>query len=61
MKNEAHARIKINQLLYEAGWRFFDNEQGTIYQAPLINKKTENIELLNTVSKVILDKQTTDL
>ncbi|WP_343586003.1 DEAD/DEAH box helicase family protein [Flavobacterium sp.] len=29
MKNEAHARIKINQLLSEAGWRFFDNEQGT--------------------------------
>lgn len=28
MKNEAHARIKINQLLQEAGWRFFDNEQG---------------------------------
>jgi type I restriction enzyme R subunit len=28
MKNEAHARIKINQMLSEAGWRFFDNEQG---------------------------------
>lgn len=28
MKNEAHARIKINQLLSEAGWRFFDNEHG---------------------------------
>jgi type I restriction enzyme R subunit len=28
MKNEAHARIKINKLLEEAGWRFFDNEQG---------------------------------
>lgn len=28
MTNEAHARIKINQLLQEAGWRFFDNEQG---------------------------------
>ncbi len=25
-KNEAHARIKINQLLQEAGWRFFDDE-----------------------------------
>mgnify|MGYP003526198182 CR=1 FL=1 len=24
MSNEAHARIKINQLLAEAGWRFFD-------------------------------------
>lgn len=29
MKNEAHARIKINQLLEEAGWRFFDNKEGT--------------------------------
>jgi type I restriction enzyme, R subunit len=28
MKNEAHARIKINQLLEEEGWRFFDNEEG---------------------------------
>ena len=28
MKNEAHARIKINQLLTEAGWKFFDNEEG---------------------------------
>ncbi len=25
---EAHARIKINKLLEEAGWRFFDNEEG---------------------------------
>ena len=28
MKNEAHARIKINKLLEEAGWRLFDDEQG---------------------------------
>jgi type I restriction enzyme, R subunit len=28
MKNEAHARIKINKLLEEAGWRFFDNDEG---------------------------------
>lgn len=28
MKNEAHARIKINQLLSEAGWRIFDSEKG---------------------------------
>ncbi|MEQ8926950.1 MAG: DEAD/DEAH box helicase family protein [Fulvivirga sp.] len=28
MKNEAHARIKINKLLEEAGWRFFDTEEG---------------------------------
>lgn len=25
---EAHARIKINKLLEDAGWRFFDNEKG---------------------------------
>jgi len=29
MNNEAHARIKINHLLEEAGWRFFDNGQGS--------------------------------
>ncbi len=28
MNNEAQARIKINQLLTEAGWKFFDNEAG---------------------------------
>jgi len=28
VKNEAHARIKINKLLEEAGWRFFDSEKG---------------------------------
>ncbi len=25
---EAHARIKINRLLEEAGWRFFDDANG---------------------------------
>lgn len=28
LQNEAHARIRINQLLTEGGWRFFDNEEG---------------------------------
>lgn len=28
LKNEATARIRINNLLEEAGWRFFDNEKG---------------------------------
>ncbi|KAF0235950.1 MAG: type I restriction enzyme R [Prolixibacteraceae bacterium] len=28
LQNEAHARIKINQLLDEAGWRFFGNHEG---------------------------------
>ncbi|MDD3685200.1 MAG: DEAD/DEAH box helicase family protein [Bacteroidales bacterium] len=27
LQNEAHARIKINQLLEEAGWRFFDTAE----------------------------------
>lgn len=26
--NEAHARIRINKLLEEAGWRFFDSKEG---------------------------------
>jgi type I restriction enzyme R subunit len=28
VQNEAHARIKINKLLEEAGWRFFDSKEG---------------------------------
>ncbi|TVR82963.1 MAG: hypothetical protein EA412_01195 [Chitinophagaceae bacterium] len=28
MNNEAHARIKINRLLEEAGWRFLDGDGG---------------------------------
>jgi len=28
MQKEAKARIKINQLLQDAGWRFFDNKKG---------------------------------
>lgn len=28
MAKEAKARIKINKLLEEAGWRFFDDENG---------------------------------
>ena len=30
MKNEAKARIKINKLLEEAGWRFFDDENDPV-------------------------------
>ncbi len=29
MKKEAKARIKINKLLEDAGWRFFDSEEGS--------------------------------
>lgn len=28
LEKEALARIKINKLLEDAGWRFFDNEKG---------------------------------
>jgi len=28
MQKEAKARIKINNLLQQAGWRFFDDENG---------------------------------
>jgi type I restriction enzyme R subunit len=29
VKNEAHARIKINGMLEESGWRFFDTDKGS--------------------------------
>ena len=29
LNNEAQARIKINRLLEEAGWRFFDDDLGS--------------------------------
>lgn len=29
MNNEAHARIKINKLLEDSGWRFFDTDKGS--------------------------------
>lgn len=28
MQKEAKARIKINELLQNVGWRFFDSEKG---------------------------------
>jgi type I restriction enzyme R subunit len=47
MAKEAKARIKINKLLEEAGWRFFDSEQGSA-----------NVTLENTVkiTKTCLDE-----
>ncbi|MHC4692228.1 MAG: DEAD/DEAH box helicase family protein, partial [Planctomycetota bacterium] len=47
MPKEAKARIKINKLLEEAGWRFFDNDKGRA-----------NIELENNVkiTKTHLDE-----
>jgi len=29
MQKEAKARIKINNILQESGWRFFDDEKGS--------------------------------
>ncbi len=46
MSKEAKARIKINRLLEEAGWRFFDNK-----------KKQSNILLEHRTKKAIYDNQ----
>ncbi|MCK5243411.1 restriction endonuclease subunit R, partial [bacterium] len=39
MPKEAKARIKINKLLEEAGWRFFDSNQGRANIALEVNVK----------------------
>lgn len=39
MQKEAKARIKINELLQNAGWRFFDNEKGKANIALELNVK----------------------
>ena len=46
MKKEAKARIKINNLLQEAGWRFFDDEEGSsnIQMEPNIKIKEKDID-----------------
>ncbi|MBU0710436.1 DEAD/DEAH box helicase family protein [bacterium] len=46
MSKEAKARIKINQLLEEAGWRFFDNEKGpaNIQLETTVKYKPEDVE-----------------
>ncbi len=30
LQNEAHARIKINSILDDAGWKFFDNQEVSV-------------------------------
>lgn len=44
MAKEATARIKINKLLEEAGWRFFDTDEGraniSLENNVKINQKT---------------------
>lgn len=48
MKKEAEARIKINKLLEEAGWRFFDNADGfaNIRLEPNVKLKQVDIDEL---------------
>ena len=46
MQKEAKARIKINKLLEEAGWRFFDNDKGRV-NVILENNVKITDELLN--------------
>ncbi|MFC1599122.1 DEAD/DEAH box helicase family protein [Patescibacteria group bacterium] len=45
MKKEAHARIKINNLLQDAGWRFFDDEIGKANIMLESNVKIGKIEI----------------
>ena len=56
---EAKARIKINKLLEQAGWRFFDNEKGqaNISLEPNVKLTQKDIDALAR----ILNLQKTDL
>lgn len=47
MKKEARSRIKINNLLQEAGWRFFDDETGSanIQLEPNVKLKEKDIDV----------------
>lgn len=47
--NEAQARIKINRLLEQENWRFFDNESGRwneVWTKEELAKYQENFEKL---------------
>lgn len=53
-KKEAQARIKINKLLEEAGWRFFDNDKGKANiscEHRITKKKVAQDELGNDFEK----------
>jgi type I restriction enzyme R subunit len=45
---EAKARIKINKLLEEAGWRFFDDDAGpaTVVLEPNVKLTTAQVDAL---------------
>ncbi|MCR4417768.1 MAG: DEAD/DEAH box helicase family protein [Ignavibacteria bacterium] len=49
-EKEARARIKINRLLEEAGWRFFDNEEGKA-NILLENRTKITVEKLNELGE----------
>lgn len=48
MQKEAKARIKINELLQNAGWRFFDDEKGkaSIQLEPNVKITQKDIDAL---------------
>ena len=52
LNNEATARIKINKLLEEAGWKFFDDENGKANIALENNVKITQ-ELINDLDESI--------
>lgn len=60
-KNEATARIKVNKLLEESGWRFFDSSEGlaNIQLEPKVTVKVEDLSSLGDnfekVSKGFVD------
>lgn len=47
-RKEAAARIKINRLLEEAGWRFFDDEAGpaNVVLEPCVKLRKEDLDAL---------------
>lgn len=56
---EAKARIKINQLLQDAGWRFFDNENGKANI--VLESNTKITQKTLTLLVKITKRQKTDL
>ena len=55
---EAKARIKINKLLEDAGWRFFDNEEGLANIQLSKGKKQLNDIRSTRTSQIQIWKQT---
>jgi hypothetical protein len=51
MEKEAVARIKIDKLLQESGWRFFDSEEGKLKEVPDSIKLNDKQTIQREVSK----------